>query len=122
MQALHAGVRQFLHRLVVCLDDEILPFVPVAMERLLKNPDALELHDFIPLINQVISKFKVRNLPHPPPIFFLPVIFSLPFLLASVCQSFLVLLHINWHPSAVPWSWVFSSCARAISWTYVLVN
>ena len=77
MQALHAGVRQFLHRLVVCLDDEILPFVPVAMERLLKNPDALELHDFIPLINQVISKFKVRNSLFPLPL--LPRSFLPPF-------------------------------------------
>ena len=52
-------MRQFIHRLVVCLEDEILPFIPVAMEKLLKNPDAKELHDFIPLINQVVNKFKV---------------------------------------------------------------
>ncbi len=58
-QLLHAGVRQFLHRMVVCLEDEVLPFVPMAMENLLKNADAKELYDFIPLINQVVGKFKV---------------------------------------------------------------
>ena len=58
-QLLHSSVRQYLHRMVVCLDTEIMPFIPVAMEHLLKSPDAKELHDFIPLLNQVISKFKV---------------------------------------------------------------
>ena len=58
---LHSGVRQYLHRMVVCLEGEILPFVPLAMESLLHNPDAKELHDFIPLINQVVSKFKVTR-------------------------------------------------------------
>ena len=53
------GVRQYLHRMVVCLDSEILPFVPVAMESLMKNADAKELYDFIPLINQLVCKFKV---------------------------------------------------------------
>ncbi len=57
----HIGVRQFLHRMVVCLDDEILPFVPIAVESLMKNADAKELHDFIPLINQLVCKFKVRS-------------------------------------------------------------
>ena len=59
---LHAGIRQFLHRMVVCLDTAVLPFVPLAMENLLKSADARELHDFIPLINQVVIKFKVRVL------------------------------------------------------------
>ncbi len=58
---LHLGVRQFLHRMVVCLDDEILPFVPIAVESLMKNADAKELHDFIPLINQLVCKFKVSS-------------------------------------------------------------
>ena len=57
---LQTGVRQFLHRMVVCLELEILPYMPMAMETLLKNPDAKELHDFIPLINQLIMKFKVH--------------------------------------------------------------
>ena len=44
---------------VVCLEEEILPFLPQAMERLLKQPDAKELYDFLPLINQIVMKFKV---------------------------------------------------------------
>ena len=58
-QLLHTAVRQFLHRMIVTLDVEVLPFIPVTMEHLLKNADAKELHDFIPLINQVVAKFKV---------------------------------------------------------------
>jgi len=57
---LHQGVRQFLHRMVVCLDADILPFIPVAMQCLLEHADVRELHDFIPFVNQVIQKFKVR--------------------------------------------------------------
>lgn len=62
-QLLHAGVRQFLHRMVVCLGEEILPYIPIAMENLLKYAGAKELHDFIPLMNQLIMKFKVSFLP-----------------------------------------------------------
>ena len=56
---LHQGVRQFLHRMVVCLDSDILQFIPVAMESLLKQADVKELYDFIPFVNQVVQKFKV---------------------------------------------------------------
>ena len=58
-QLLHASVRQYLHRMVVCLETEVLPFVPVALEHLLKDPDARELCEFLPLLNQIITKFKV---------------------------------------------------------------
>ena len=58
-QVLQAGVRQFLHRMVVCMEAEVLPYIPVAMDNLLLNTDAKELHDFIPLLNQLIGKFKV---------------------------------------------------------------
>ena len=60
-QLIHVGVRQYLHRMVVCLEKEMLPFVPVVLENLLKQPDAKELHDFLPLMNQLIMKFKVRK-------------------------------------------------------------
>ncbi|XP_074646295.1 exportin-T-like [Tubulanus polymorphus] len=60
---LHSGVRQFLHRMVVCLESEILPYIPTALENLLKNPEPKELHDFIPLINQLIMKFKKTIIP-----------------------------------------------------------
>ncbi|XP_035825468.1 exportin-T isoform X2 [Aplysia californica] len=56
--SLQSGVRQYLHRMVVCLGPEILPFLPEAMERLLKQPDARELYDFLPLVNQIIMKFR----------------------------------------------------------------
>ena len=55
-----AGVRQYLHRMVVCLDAQILPFVPPVLTHLLKHPEARELYDFLPLINQLVMKFKVR--------------------------------------------------------------
>lgn len=55
------GVRQFVHRMVVCLDAEILPFIPPLMTRLLKHPDVRELYDFLPLLNQLIMKFKASS-------------------------------------------------------------
>ncbi|KAH9494515.1 hypothetical protein Btru_042329 [Bulinus truncatus] len=61
--SLQQGVRQYLHRMVVCLEEEIMPFLPEAMERLLKQPDARELYDFLPLINQIIMKFKANITP-----------------------------------------------------------
>jgi hypothetical protein len=56
---LQSGVRQYLHRMVVCLEDEILPYIPIASETLLTNCDCKSIQEYIPLINQVISKFKV---------------------------------------------------------------
>ncbi|KAK3101339.1 hypothetical protein FSP39_002843 [Pinctada imbricata] len=60
---IQTGVRQYLHRMVVCMEREILPFVPVVLENLLKQPDAKELHDFLPLMNQLIMKFKSALVP-----------------------------------------------------------
>jgi len=59
---LHQGVRQFLHRMVVCLDTDMLPFIPIAMHSLLEQADVRELYDFIPFVNQVVQKFKVYRL------------------------------------------------------------
>ena len=56
---MHQGVKQFLHQMVVCLDADVLPFIPIAMDNLLKHTDVKGLYDFIPLINQVVQKFKV---------------------------------------------------------------
>lgn len=55
----HAGVRQFFHRMVVCLEEDILSFVPTMVNLMLATPDAKELYDFIPMLNQLITKFKV---------------------------------------------------------------
>lgn len=59
-QLIQTGVRQYLHRMVVCIEKEILPFIPMVFENLMKQPDAKELSDFIPLMNQIIMKFKVN--------------------------------------------------------------
>ncbi|GLH14133.1 Uncharacterized protein GBIM_18537 [Gryllus bimaculatus] len=52
------SVRQFLHRMVVCLDTEILPYIPRASQGLLKNNDIKSMQEYIPLLVQIISKFK----------------------------------------------------------------
>ena len=54
-----AGLRQYLHRMTVCLGDELLPFVPAASQVLLKSSSIQSLSEYIPLINQIIAKFKV---------------------------------------------------------------
>ena len=53
------GVRQFFHRMVVCLEEDIVTFVPTMVNLMLATPDAKELYDFIPILNQLITKFKV---------------------------------------------------------------
>lgn len=55
---INAGVRQYLHRMVVCLDSELFDYLPHTIDILLKNNDAKDLNDILPLINQIISKFK----------------------------------------------------------------
>uniref|UniRef100_T1JL81 Exportin-T n=1 Tax=Strigamia maritima TaxID=126957 RepID=T1JL81_STRMM len=60
---LQSAIRQFLHRMVVCLEEEILPYIPSAAERLLKHSDIRSIQEFIPLINQIISKFKKEIVP-----------------------------------------------------------
>lgn len=56
---LQVAVRQFLHRMVVCLEEELLPYIPSAAEFLLKKTDIRSVQEFIPLINQIITKFKL---------------------------------------------------------------
>ncbi|XP_076358684.1 exportin-T-like isoform X2 [Tachypleus tridentatus] len=55
---LQTAVRQFLHRMVICLEEEVLPFIPLAAEWLVKDADCHSIQEFIPLINQIIGKFK----------------------------------------------------------------
>nr|XP_039263647.1 LOW QUALITY PROTEIN: exportin-T-like [Styela clava] len=55
---IHSGIRQYLHRMVICLEEEVLPFIPIAVQNLLKHCNARALHQFIPLINQIVNKFK----------------------------------------------------------------
>ncbi|KAJ8411343.1 hypothetical protein AAFF_G00173490 [Aldrovandia affinis] len=57
-EALRGAVRTFLHRMIICLEEEVLPFIPAASERMLKDCEAKDLQEFIPLINQISTKFK----------------------------------------------------------------
>lgn len=55
-----AAIRQYFHRLVVCMDSEVLPHVAPVSYVLLQHTNVRNLLDYIPLIAQVIAKFKVR--------------------------------------------------------------
>lgn len=61
---LQSAVRQLLHRLIVCLEEaEILPVLPVAIEKIFlpcstSNASLKTVQELVPLINQVVSKFK----------------------------------------------------------------
>ncbi|XP_071784413.1 exportin-T-like [Asterias amurensis] len=62
-QILHSVVRQYLHRMIICLEESLLPYVPIAVEHLLKKCEARDIHEFIPLINQIAGKFKSTIVP-----------------------------------------------------------
>nr|XP_057923404.1 exportin-T [Doryrhamphus excisus] len=55
---LRGCVRSFLHRMIICLEEEVLPFIPAASEHMLKDCEAKDLQEFIPLISQITAKFK----------------------------------------------------------------
>lgn len=56
---IHVGVRQYLHRMLVCLDNEILEFLPQTIEHLIKlSNEPKDLYDIFPLINQILNKYK----------------------------------------------------------------
>lgn len=56
---LRSSVRSFLHRMIICMEEEVLPFIPAASEHMLKDCEAKDLQEFIPLISQITAKFKV---------------------------------------------------------------
>lgn len=58
---LRSSVRSFLHRMIICLEEEVLPFIPAASEHMLKDCEAKDLQEFIPLISQMTAKFKVSR-------------------------------------------------------------
>ncbi|XP_032241987.2 exportin-T isoform X1 [Nematostella vectensis] len=62
-EIIHNGIRQYLHRMVICLGDDVLPFIPIAVTHLLEKCSARDIQDFIPLINQIIAKFKILIVP-----------------------------------------------------------
>ncbi|KAK7083729.1 hypothetical protein SK128_023939 [Halocaridina rubra] len=62
-----SGVRQLMHRLVVCLDGEsLMPLLPPASQALLHTPSPVVLMEYLPLINQIITKFQkeINNFLH----------------------------------------------------------
>ena len=63
-QTILAAVRTYFHRMVVCLEEEIMAFVPVTVDYLLRTAESKTIVDFIPLLNQIISKFKKNLVPY----------------------------------------------------------
>ena len=63
LNSLQSAVRQLLHRLIVCFDEaEIVPILPVAIENVFLPSSSLSsrsIQELVPLINQVITKFKL---------------------------------------------------------------
>uniref|UniRef100_A0A2K6KXQ2 Exportin-T n=1 Tax=Rhinopithecus bieti TaxID=61621 RepID=A0A2K6KXQ2_RHIBE len=57
---LRSGVHTFLHRMIICPEEEVLPFIPSASEHMLKDCKAEDLQESIPLINQITDKFKIQ--------------------------------------------------------------
>uniref|UniRef100_A0A2K5IEF0 Exportin-T n=1 Tax=Colobus angolensis palliatus TaxID=336983 RepID=A0A2K5IEF0_COLAP len=60
---LRSGVPTFLHRMIICPEEEVLLFIPSASEHMLKDCKAEDLQKFIPLINQITDKFKIQVSP-----------------------------------------------------------
>ncbi|KAI4901717.1 hypothetical protein NFI96_000204 [Prochilodus magdalenae] len=60
---LRSAVRSFLHRMIICLEEEVLPFIPAASEHMLKDCEPKDLQEFIPLISQITAKFKSQVSP-----------------------------------------------------------
>ena len=62
MEPVRNGVRTYLHRLIVCMGEGILPIMPQALASML-DVTTCQIHDlkeFVPLINQIIDKFKAK--------------------------------------------------------------
>eukprot|EP00040_Diaphanoeca_grandis_P019176 m.101032 g.101032 ORF g.101032 m.101032 type:complete len:964 (+) comp27298_c0_seq1:272-3163(+) len=57
---LRSGICTYLHRMIVCMGEAILPFIPVAVSTLfdLNSCQLEDLEEVIPLINQIVAKFK----------------------------------------------------------------
>jgi exportin-T len=61
---IHAGIRQYLHRMIVCLDSEVLEYLPLTIEHLIKmSNEPKDLYDIMPLINQILNKYKQKIVP-----------------------------------------------------------
>ncbi|KAL7641021.1 UNVERIFIED_CONTAM: hypothetical protein RMT77_008158 [Armadillidium vulgare] len=70
-EVIGSGVRQLMHRMVVCLDGaDLIPILPATSQALLQTPTINALTEYLPLINQIIREFKKDIFP------FLQEIFS----------------------------------------------
>jgi exportin-T len=49
--------------MIICLGDELLQYVPVAVSLLLSDCKSQDIQEFIPFINQLITKYKERISP-----------------------------------------------------------
>lgn len=58
---IHAGVRQYMHRMIICIDNEVLEYIPSAIEQFLKVcNEPRDIYDLLPLVNQSMVKYKVQ--------------------------------------------------------------
>lgn len=54
------GLRQYLHRMVICLENELLPHLPAVLQKFLTFvTDLKSLTDFLTLVQQAVAKYKV---------------------------------------------------------------
>jgi exportin-T len=61
---IHAGIRQYIHRMIICIDSEMLEYLPVIIEHFLRIAnEPRDLTDLLPLVNQVVSKYKQQIVP-----------------------------------------------------------
>ena len=55
----HAGIRQYVHRMIICIDNEILEYLPAIVEHFIRiSNEPKDLYDLLPLVNQIVSKYK----------------------------------------------------------------
>ncbi|XP_033994291.1 exportin-T isoform X1 [Trematomus bernacchii] len=74
--SLRSAVRSFLHRMIICMEEEVLPFIPSASQHMLKDCEAKDLQEFIPLISQITAKFKSQVSPFLQQVF-MPLVLSI---------------------------------------------
>ncbi|XP_065350513.1 exportin-T-like [Cloeon dipterum] len=57
-QKLQSAMRQYLHRMVVCLDIDIIPIMPTISSILVNANNAHSFQEYLPILIQLITKFK----------------------------------------------------------------
>ncbi|XP_059470895.1 exportin-T-like [Neocloeon triangulifer] len=62
-QKLQGALRQYLHRMIVCLDVDILPIMPTISNMLLNASNAHSFQEYLPILIQLITKFKKDVIP-----------------------------------------------------------